>query len=290
MSLMLLLTVMPLLLSRPPRNGLPPSARPRPLPADRISAVGGCGPDAIFMTATGNRAGTRMTSVDSTNISLAETGDTAPGGLTLLACGALAREILAITSQFPDGAVDLTCLPASWHNHPEKIVPGLARKVASLRRRGRQIAVIYGDCGTGGEIDAFVEREGLIRIPGPHCYEMFMGTAEFDAEMEDQIGTFFLTDYMVRHFERIVMQGMGLRAHPQLRDMYFGNYTRALYIAQTDDEGLRQKARRAADELGLAYEYRFTGYGAFPEFIANAVAANPSQTHRQTQRRRGWHS
>ena len=237
------------------------------------------------MTATGNRAGTRMTSVDSSRTSLAETGDTAPSGLTLLACGALAREILAITSQFPDGAVDLTCLPASWHNHPEKIVPGLARKVASLRRRGRQIAVIYGDCGTGGEIDAFVEREGLIRIPGPHCYEMFMGTAEFDAEMENQIGTFFLTDYMVRHFERIVMQGMGLRAHPQLRDMYFGNYTRVLYIAQTDDEGLRQKARRAAAELGLAYEYRFTGYGAFPEFIANAVAANPSQTQRQTQLR-----
>ena len=160
-----------------------------------------------------------------------------------------------------------------------------ARIPLDLRRKGRQIAVIYGDCGTGGEIDAFLEREGLTRIPGPHCYEMFLGTAEFDAEMEDQIGTFFLTDYMVRHFERIVMQGMGLRAYPQLRDMYFGNYTRALYIAQTDDEGLRQKARRAADELGLTYDYRFTGYGAFPDFVADAITASTSQTSQQKQRR-----
>ena len=156
---------------------------------------------------------------------------------------------------------DITCLPASWHNHPERIVPGLRRKVASLRRKGRRVAVVYGDCGTGGEIDAFLKAEKVDRIPGPHCYEMFMGPSEFGAEMERELGTFFLTDYMVRHFERIVMQGMGLRKHPQLRDMYFGNYTRALYIAQTEDEGLQAKARAAAAELGLAYEYRFTGFG-----------------------------
>ena len=168
--------------------------------------------------------------------------------------------------------VDLTCLPASWHNHPEKIVPGLARKIRALRREGRGIAVIYGDCGTGGALDAFLERENIDRIPGPHCYEMFMGKPNFESEMEDQLGTFFLTDYMVRHFERIVMQGMGLRKHPQLRDMYFGNYTRVLYIAQTDDPSLQLKARSAADALGLAYEYRFAGLGMFPGFIADAVA------------------
>ena len=194
------------------------------------------------------------------------------GGLTLVACGALAREILAITEQFSAGMVDLTCLPASWHNHPEKIVPGLARKIRALRREGRRIAVIYGDCGTGGALDAFLERENIDRIPGPHCYEMFMGKPDFESEMEDQLGTFFLTDYMVRHFERIVMQGMGLRKHPQLRDMYFGNYTRVLYIAQTDDPSLQLKARSAADALGLAYEYRFAGLGMFPAFIADAVA------------------
>ena len=274
---------------------MPPSARPGPLPADRINAASDCGLDVGRVTMTGHRAEMQMTRTQTVKTGDVKTGDAktddvktvdyTPSGLTLLACGALAREILAITSQFPDGMVDLTCLPASWHNHPEKIVPGLARKVASLRRKGRQIAVIYGDCGTGGEIDAFLEREGLTRIPGPHCYEMFLGTAEFDAEMEDQIGTFFLTDYMVRHFERIVMQGMGLRKYPQLRDMYFGNYTRALYIAQTDDEGLRQKARRTADELGLTYDYRFTGCGAFPDFVADAITASISQISQQKQRR-----
>ena len=202
----------------------------------------------------------------------------ASNGLTLVACGALAREILAITDQFPVGTVELTCLPASWHNHPEKIVPGLARKVNSLRRKGRRIAVIYGDCGTGGALDDFLKREKIDRIPGPHCYEMFMGKPDFDAEMDDQLGTFFLTDYMVRHFERIVMQGMGLRKHPQLRDMYFGNYTRVLYIAQTDDPALEAKARHAADMLGLAYDYRFAGFGELPAYIADAVAVGTADS------------
>ena len=145
--------------------------------------------------------------------------DAEANGLTLIACGALARELVAITSQFPDGAVELTCLPASWHNYPERIVPGLRRKVNALRRRGRRVAVVYGDCGTGGGIDAYLESENSPRISGPHCYEMFLGDAAFEDEMERELGTFFLTDYMVRHFERIVMQGMGLRRHPQLRDM-----------------------------------------------------------------------
>ena len=114
------------------------------------------------------------------------------------------------------------------------------------------------------------------RIPGPHCYELFMGQSDFGAEMERELGTFFLTDYMVRHFERIVMQGMGLRKHPQLRDMYFGHYTRALYIAQTEDEGLQAKARAAAAELGLAYEYRFTGFGGLPAWVAASVSAGMS--------------
>ena len=185
-------------------------------------------------------------------------------GLTVVACGALARELLSITSQFQEGTVDFTCLPESWHNHPECIVPGLRRKVASLRRHGSRFAVVYGNCGTSGEINAFLKAEKVDRIPGPHCYEVLIASSEFDAEMELELGTFFVTDYMVRHFELIVMQGMGLRKHPKLHDMYFGNYTRALYIAQTEDEGLQAKARAAAAELGVAYEYRFTGFGGLP--------------------------
>lgn len=189
----------------------------------------------------------------------------------MIACGALAREILDITKQFPDGAVELTCLPASWHNHPEKIVPGLKRKIDAAKKTDRNIVVIYGDCGTGGELDAYLESESILRIPGPHCYEMFMSKPDFDAEMEAELGTFFLTDYMVRHFERLVMKGMGLRQHPQLRDMYFGNYKRVLYIAQTEDPALQEKAFAAAGMLELDYEYRFAGYGMFPDFISSAI-------------------
>ena len=188
--------------------------------------------------------------------------------LQIIACGALARELLMLIDQLQDGAVALTCLPASWHNHPEKIVPGLKRKVVAARRKGMQIAVAYGDCGTGGTLDAFLEAEQIPRIAGPHCYEMFLGKVKFDAEMETALVTFFLTDYMVRHFERIVMKGMGIRQHPELRDMYFGHYTRVLYIAQTDCKKLRAKARQAAIELGLDYEYRYTGYGDFHGFLS----------------------
>ena len=190
-----------------------------------------------------------------------------PAHLQLIACGALARELLLLINQLPEGAVQLTCLPASWHNHPEKIVPGLKRKIAAARRHGMEIAVAYGDCGTGGEIDALLEAENIARIAGPHCYEMFLGKPDFDAAMDEALGTFFLTDYMVRHFERIVMKGMGLRQHPQLRDMYFAHYTRVLYIAQTRSETLQEKARKAACELGLDYEHRYTGYGEFSGFL-----------------------
>jgi hypothetical protein len=190
-----------------------------------------------------------------------------PAHLHLIACGALARELLVLINQLPEGAVELTCLPASWHNHPEKIVPGLKKKIAAARRDGMEIAVAYGDCGTGGEIDALLEAENIARIAGPHCYEMFLGKPDFDAEMDQSLGTFFLTDYMVRHFERIVMKGMGLRQYPQLRDMYFAHYTRVLYIAQTRSKTLQEKAQKAACELGLDYEYRYTGYGEFSRFL-----------------------
>ena len=190
-----------------------------------------------------------------------------PATLQVIACGALARELMVLLDQLPDGAVSLTCLPAAWHNHPEKIVPGLKRKVSAARRKGMQIAVAYGDCGTGGTLDAFLEAEQIPRIAGPHCYEMFLGKVKFDAEMETALGTFFLTDYMVRHFERIVMKGMGLRLNPELRDMYFGHYTRVLYIAQTDCKKLRAKAVEAAAELELDYEYRYAGYGEFAGFV-----------------------
>lgn len=192
-------------------------------------------------------------------------------GLTILGCGALAKELVELVEQFPEGQVELTCLPASWHNTPEKIVPGLARKIQTLKKKNRKIIVAYGDCGTGGDIDALLAKEKVERISGPHCYEMYMGKSDFDAEMEVELGTFFVTDYMVRHFERIVMKGMGLRAHPELRDMYFQHYTRFLYLAQIEDKKLYQKAQNCAAELGLRFDYRRTGYGEFQGFIKDAA-------------------
>ena len=118
-------------------------------------------------------------------------------------------------------------------------------------------------------LDAFLETEGVTRIPGPHCYQSFMGNVDFDAAMEDELGTFFLTDYMVRHFERIVMKGMGLRDHPQLRDTYFEHYKRILYIAQTDDVALYKKAQQAAALLRLDFYYHFTGFGEYTAFLQN---------------------
>ncbi len=189
--------------------------------------------------------------------------------LRLIACGALARELLAIINQLPLDAAELTCLPAAWHNHPEKIVPGIKSKVKAARKAGFTTVVIYGDCGTGGQLDAFLDEENIVRIPGPHCYHSFMGEADFDAAMDQELGTFFLTDYMVRHFERIVMKGMGLRDHPHLRDIYFAHYKRVLYIAQTDDAALVEKARQAAATLQLDYDYHYTGYGDYTAFLDN---------------------
>ena len=194
---------------------------------------------------------------------------TATPRLRLIACGALARELLAIINQLPPDAAELTCLPAAWHNHPEKIVPGMKSKVKAARKAGFTPVVIYGDCGTGGQLDAFLDEENIARIPGPHCYQSFMGEADFDAAMDQELGTFFLTDYMVRHFERIVMKGMGLRDHPHLRDIYFAHYKRVLYIAQTDDAALVEKARQAATTLQLDYDYHYTGYGDYTTFLNN---------------------
>ena len=196
----------------------------------------------------------------------------APAALTILGCGALAKELVELIEQFPEGQVELTCLPASWHNTPEKIVPGLRAKIQNLKKKNRKILVAYGDCGTGGDIDALLAAEEVERIEGPHCYEMYMGRADFEKEMEDELGTFFVTDYMVRHFERIVMKGMGLRAHPELRDMYFQHYTRFLYLAQSEDDKLLAKAKACARELDLRFDYRLTGMGEFTQFLQQAVA------------------
>lgn len=198
----------------------------------------------------------------------------APAGCLIIACGALAREILAVrdANGWDEAQMAVTCLPAIWHNRPEKIPAGVRSKIRGGRKKGyRSIFVLYGDCGTGGQLDEVLREEGVERIEGPHCYDFYAGRAEFDRLMEEELGSFFLTDYIARHFDRIIWQGMGLDRHPELRDAYFGHYRRVVYLAQIDDPVLTEKAEAAARRLGLAFERRLTGYGGLATFLEKAA-------------------
>ncbi len=194
-----------------------------------------------------------------------------PAGTIIIACGALAREVLAVIEGQGLRDIAITCLPAGWHNTPAKIPEGVRAKIRESRGRYGRILVAYGDCGTGGLLDDVLREEGVERIAGPHCYQFFMGTGDFQALAEAEPGCFFLTDYLARHFDRLIIEGLGLDRHPELRDDYFGNYTKLVYLAQTEDPGLQERAQRAAERLGLAYEYRFTAYGELADFMAYAA-------------------
>lgn len=197
---------------------------------------------------------------------------TGPGRVLLIACGALAREIIDVIRLSGWDHLSVTCLPAIWHNTPEKIPEAVRRKIHEGRKDFDKIFVLYGDCGTGGLLDRVLEEEGVERIGGPHCYAFFSEVERFTAWADDNPACFYLTDYLVRHFERLIMQGMGIDRHPELLPIYFGNYTTLIYLAQTEDPVLQEQARGAARQLGLDYIYRFTGYGELGDFIARAEA------------------
>ncbi len=189
----------------------------------------------------------------------------------LIACGALAKEILALIAVNRWDHMAVTCLPAIWHNTPARIPEGIRAKIRENRDRYDRMLVLYGDCGTGGLLDAVLAEEGVERIPGPHCYEFFATPAAFAALAEEELGSFYLTDYLARHFDRLIVEGFGLDRHPEIRDLMFGNYRRVVYLAQTEDAALQAKARAAAERLGLAYEYRLTGYGDLATFLAGST-------------------
>ena len=183
------------------------------------------------------------------------------GKVLLLACGALGREIVDLIERNRWTAFDLQCLPAKWHNTPDKIVPALREKIAQAKPRYQSIFVLYGDCGTGGDIDKLLAEEGIERLEGPHCYAFFSGNEAFASTADEDVTAFFLTDYLARHFDKLIWEGLGIDRHPELLPLYFGNYTKIVFLAQTRNEELAKKAMAAAKRLGLAYEYRFTGYG-----------------------------
>jgi hypothetical protein len=185
----------------------------------------------------------------------------------VIACGALAREVLALKLD----AIDLTCLPASLHNRPERIPEAMRAKIRANRGAYDEILCLYGDCGTGGELDRVLAEEGIRRIEGAHCYAFFAGEEAFAALAEEEPGTFYLTDFLARHFDTLVIKGLGLDRFPQLRDDYFGAYRRVVHLAQFDDPEMTAKAKAAAERLGLAFERRFTGLNGLQAFLAPAA-------------------
>lgn len=183
----------------------------------------------------------------------------------VLACGALARELRAVLDA--DGlsdAVDVTYLPAPLHNRPERIVPEIEDRLRDVDP-SRPVLLAYADCGTGGRLDAFVaasERD-IERLPGAHCYELFTGGERFASIHEHELGTFFLTDFLAKHFDALVWAGLGLDRHPELRDAYFGSYRRVVLLTQTGDASVLASAERAAALLGLDLDVEHTGLETF---------------------------
>ena len=194
--------------------------------------------------------------------------------LLIIGCGALARELLAITRDLP--GVQVTCIDARLHMRPERIAAAVSAKIDDARRDygpDTRIFVAYADCGTGGTLDAVLETAGVERIAGAHCFEFYAGAATYAALQDEEPGTFYLTDFLARQFETLIIAGLGLDRHPELRDAYFGNYRRLIYLAQSDDPDLTARAQAAADRLGLTFELRRTGFGDLPPPVLTAAGA-----------------
>ena len=181
------------------------------------------------------------------------------GKILLVACGALAREIIALRDMNSWTHIDLTCLPAIYHNSPDKITPAIREAVEKWRGSDEQIFIVYADCGTGGLLKAACDEMGVEMLEGPHCYSFFEGNDAFAAR--DEITSFFLTDFLARQFDAFIWKPLGLDRHPELLEMYFSHYEKLVYQSQTDQPVLLEQAKSYADRLGLEFEHRHTGYG-----------------------------
>jgi len=195
----------------------------------------------------------------------------------VIACGALAPDLVRVREMNDWAHIDFQCLPAELHNQPQQIPEKVRAKIRENRDLYTNIFIGYSDCGTGGLLDKVVEQEGVARLPGAHCYEMFAGSAQFNRLHESESGTFYLTDFLARHFDRLIIKGLGIDRHPELKDMYFANYRKLVYLAQVEDSELDANAEAAAEFLNIAYEREFTGDNFLQQALA--VRVNPSDTH-----------
>jgi Protein of unknown function (DUF1638) len=197
-----------------------------------------------------------------------------PPRLLVIACGAIAREVLAVIRLNGWENVTLRCLPGKLHNTPQRIAERVDAKLREAAAEGGwdRVFVAYGDCGTGGALDRVLAAHRVERLPGDHCYAFFAGVDRWLALHEAEPRTFYLTDFLCRHFDRLVVEGLGLDEHPELLPAYFGNYRRLVYLAQTDDPALARRAGEAAAYLGLALEVLPTGLGDLRPALERAVA------------------
>jgi hypothetical protein len=194
-------------------------------------------------------------------------------GILVIACGALAREIAALRRMNQWTALDVRCLPAELHNRPERIAAAVRDEIRAQRAHYRTLFVAYGDCGTGGQLDAVLREEGVERIPGAHCYEFFAGSQSFQELSDAEPGTFYLTDFLIRHFDRLVTRGLGLDRHPELASEYFRHYRKVVYLAQTQAPAAIERAKQIAQRMGFEFELRFTGYGGLRSHLRALVAS-----------------
>lgn len=193
--------------------------------------------------------------------------------LLVIACGMIAREVLAVKEQLGLDHLELTCLPAEFHFYPDRIAPAMDKAIEKAKAEGySNIFVGYGDCGTGGLLDRVLEKHGVERMAGPHCFAFYQGMDAYAKVADDDMMSFYMTDFLCRQFDAFFMKPLGLDKHPELIKDYFGNYERLVYIAQTDDPELDKVAEKAANMLGLAYERRSTGYGDLTAELAQAAA------------------
>ena len=189
--------------------------------------------------------------------------------IAFIVCGALAREVLEIRKKYGWDA-DVLGVPSLLHNNPKNITPAVLQRIREAKKEYKRIIVVYGDCGTSGELDKMLAREGVDRVSGPHCYEMY-ANGKFEALMEGAPGTFFFTDYLVRSFDHLVLEGLGIDRNPQLRDEYFKNYSQIIYLAQQDDPELQKRAHWAANQLELPLAIKQTGYGLLEKRLVDLV-------------------
>jgi uncharacterized protein DUF1638 len=200
----------------------------------------------------------------------------AEADVLVVACGAIAREVLAVVRLNGWEHVVVRCLPAKLHVMPQKIAGAVDAKLEEAKGEYERVFVAYADCGTGGELDKVLDKHGVERLPGAHCYGFFAGNAAWDAMQDAEPATFYLTDFLARHFDALVVRAMKLDTHPELKPLVFGNYKRLVYLAQTDDADLLRRAREAAEYLSLEFEHRRTGYGELRPSLEAFVAGGKS--------------